>query len=485
MAARFRDRSDAGRRLAAELQEYANRPDVIVLALPRGGVPVAYEVAQALGAPLDVLVVRKLGLPSHPEFAMGAIASGGIRVLDREALRHFGVSEDELAAVTAVEQRELERRDQRYRDGRPFPDVRGKTVILIDDGLATGATMTAAASALRAQGPAKLIVAVPVSSPETCDAFRNLVDDIVCAVTPEPFYAVGLWYEDFSQTTDEEVHELLARGVKDRPTAVSGRATRESRVGREPRGRTEEQTGERTVRVAAGQVTLEGTLAIPRDARGVVLFAHGSGSSRHSPRNRFVADALREGGLATLLVDLLTADEEAIDVRTGHLRFDIGLLAQRLVGAIDWLGEQAETRDLRVGLFGASTGGGAALVAAAARPKRVSAVVSRGGRPDLARDALTLVQAPTLLIVGEWDEPVIELNERARDRMSAEVQLEIVPRATHLFEEPGALEEVARLARAWFVRHLAAPTQSTASARDKSPATRGRARARGEDELRR
>jgi putative phosphoribosyl transferase len=212
---------------------------------------------------------------------------------------------------------------------------------------------------------------------------------------------------------------------------------------------------EQTVQVVAGRITLEGTLAIPPDARGVVLFAHGSGSSRHSPRNRFVAEALREGGLATLLVDLLTPAEEAVDVRTRHLRFDIGLLAERLVGAIDWLGEQVETRDLRVGLFGASTGGGAALVAAAERPDRVAAVVSRGGRPDLAGDALPSVRTPTLLIVGEWDEQVIELNEQAREKMRTEVRLEIVPRATHLFEEPGALEEVARLAREWFVRHLA------------------------------
>jgi putative phosphoribosyl transferase len=224
-------------------------------------------------------------------------------------------------------------------------------------------------------------------------------------------------------------------------------------------------SAEQTVQVAAGPVRLEGTLAIPPDPMGVVLFAHGSGSSRHSPRNRFVAEALREGGLATLLVDLLTAEEEAVDLRTRHLRFDIGLLAERLVGAIDWLGEQADTRALRVGLFGASTGGGAALVAAAERPERVGAVVSRGGRPDLAGDALPLVRAPTLLIVGEWDEPVIDLNERARDHMRAEVRLEIVPRATHLFEEPGALEEVARLARAWLVRHLA-PAAAGAGRRD-------------------
>ena len=216
MPPRFRDRTQAGQELAKDLTEYANRSDVIVLALPRGGVPVAYEIARALGAPLDVFVVRKLGLPIHREMAMGAIASGGIRVLDSEVVRRFGVSDAELAAVTEAERRELARRERLYRENRPFPDVRGKTVILVDDGLATGATMAAAAVALRTQDPAKLIVAVPVSAPETCHAFRDVVDDIVCAVTPEPFYAVGLWYEDFSQTTDEEVHDLLDRAAHER-----------------------------------------------------------------------------------------------------------------------------------------------------------------------------------------------------------------------------------------------------------------------------
>ena len=214
-------------------------------------------------------------------------------------------------------------------------------------------------------------------------------------------------------------------------------------------------TEERTVRVSAGRVILEGTLAVPGAARGVVLFAHGSGSSRHSPRNRYVAGVLRQSGLGTLLIDLLTLQEEAVDVRTRELRFDITLLAERLADATDWLGERPETRALRVGYFGASTGGGAALVAAAERPDAVGAVVSRGGRPDLAGEALPLVRAPTLLIVGGNDVPVIAMNENAVARMRAEVRLEIIPGATHLFEEPGALEEVARLASDWFVRHLA------------------------------
>jgi dienelactone hydrolase len=212
---------------------------------------------------------------------------------------------------------------------------------------------------------------------------------------------------------------------------------------------------ERTVTVPVAGVRLAGTLGFPASPVGVVLFAHGSGSGRHSPRNRFVARVLRDGGLATLLVDLLTEQEEDVDLRTRELRFDIGLLAERLVGAIDWLAAQPETAALPVGLFGASTGGGAALVAAAHRPDRVRAVVSRGGRPDLAGDALPRVRAPTLLIVGERDEVVIELNEQAMARMRTEVRLVIVPGATHLFEEPGALEAVSVLARDWFLLHLA------------------------------
>ena len=207
----FRDRTDAGRQLARELRKYAGRSDVLVLALPRGGVPVAFEVAQALGAPLDVFIVRKLGMPRYQELAIGAIASGGVRVLNEELIRTAGVSQVDIDAITAAEERELNRRLRHYRGDRPLPEIAGRTVILIDDGLATGSTMQAAVMALRQERPAAIVVAVPTAPPETCDAFRGLVDEVVCAVTPEPFYGVGLWYQDFSQTTDEEVHELLER----------------------------------------------------------------------------------------------------------------------------------------------------------------------------------------------------------------------------------------------------------------------------------
>ncbi len=213
-------------------------------------------------------------------------------------------------------------------------------------------------------------------------------------------------------------------------------------------------SSEQSVLVDAGRVTLPGDLVMPGGSGGIVLFAHGSGSSRFSPRNRFVARVLQDARLATLLIDLLTPEEEEIDIRTAQLRFDIELLAERLAGAIDWLKQQPATRHLNIGLFGASTGAGAALVAAATRPDAVAAVVSRGGRPDLAGRYLPKVKAPTLLIVGGNDVPVIGLNRQAMQLMRAETQLVIVPGASHLFEEPGTLEEVARLARDWFLRYL-------------------------------
>jgi putative phosphoribosyl transferase len=226
----------------------------------------------------------------------------------------------------------------------------------------------------------------------------------------------------------------------------------------------EQTVQERLVRVAAGPVTLDGDLRIPAGVRAVVLFAHGSGSSRRSFRNRHVAQLLNAASLATLLIDLLTPNEEAIDLRTGHLRFDIGLLAERLVGATDWLAQYPDTQDLPLGYFGASTGAAAALVAAAERPDRVGAVVSRGGRPDLAGPALGRVRAPTLLIVGGNDPQVLGLNRSALAQLRCENQLVIVPGATHLFGEPGALNEVARLARSWFERHLIAAPQRAAAA---------------------
>lgn len=211
----FRDRREAGRVLAGRMAGLAGRPDVLVLALPRGGVPVGYEVARKLGAPLDVFLVRKLGVPGQPELAFGAIASGGVRLLNRDVVQGLGIPPEEVEAVAAEEGEELARREREYRDDRPPPDVRGKTAVLVDDGLATGASMRAAVAALRKLDPARIVVAVPVAAPSVCEAFRRIVDEVVCARTPDPFQAVGLWYHDFSQTSDAEVRELLDRAASE------------------------------------------------------------------------------------------------------------------------------------------------------------------------------------------------------------------------------------------------------------------------------
>jgi putative phosphoribosyl transferase len=214
MASLFKDRRDAGKKLAAKLVDYAGRADVVVLALPRGGVPVAFEVAKALRVPLDIFLVRKLGVPGHEELAMGAIASGGQRVLNDAVVQPLGIPDSVIDAVAAQEQQELERRERTYRDGRPAPPLAGKTAILVDDGLATGATMAAAIAGLRTQDLAHIIVAVPTASPDTCEAFEELVAKIVCVETPQPFWGVGMWYADFSQVHDDEVRDLLARAVQ-------------------------------------------------------------------------------------------------------------------------------------------------------------------------------------------------------------------------------------------------------------------------------
>jgi predicted phosphoribosyltransferase len=223
MALPFRDRADAGRQLAGKLARYLNDPGVIVLALPRGGVPVAYEVARALGAPLDVFLVRKLGVPGHEELAMGAIASGGMLVVNREVVESFGIPREAITEVAAREQEELERRERAYRDGRPAPGVRGRTVILVDDGLATGSTMRAAVRALHEQQPARLVVAVPVAALQACEELEPEADEMVCAETPAEFYAVGFWYEDFSQTTDDEIRHLLEQARTLNPAASGSR----------------------------------------------------------------------------------------------------------------------------------------------------------------------------------------------------------------------------------------------------------------------
>lgn len=436
---RFDDRADAGRRLTERLQGYRGS-DVVVLGLPRGGVPVAYQVADALGAPLDVLVVRKLGVPYQPELAFGAIGEDGVRVLNDNVLRYAGLTGDDVAAAEHAQQAELARRTELYRRGQPRIPLTGRIALIVDDGFATGATARAACQVARAHGARKVVLAAPIGSADTVAALKECADEVICFATPLSFHAVGQGYRNFGQTSDEEVCALLDRA---RASAVNP-AEGDVDVDDDPPVRDDE------VEVAAGAVTVAGHLTIPENARGIVVFAHGSGSSRFSARNIFVADVLNAAGIATLLFDLLTPAEE----RNRANVFDIGLLARRLVDVTKWLATQDDAASLPVGYFGASTGAGAALRAAADPQLAVRAVVSRGGRPDLAGEYLARLRAPTLLIVGGRDDVVLGLNQRAREAITAPCQIVVVPGATHLFEEAGALDQVASLARDWFVAHL-------------------------------
>jgi putative phosphoribosyl transferase len=424
----FRDRRQAGVRLAARLSRLRDeRP--FVLALPRGGVPVAFEVARALAAPLDVLVVRKVAAPWHRELGLGAVAEGGVTLLDEAVVRSIGITRPELGEVLAEQRAEVTRRMARYRAGRPLPDLSDRTVVLVDDGVAMGGTMRAAVAAMRGRCR-RVVVAVPVAAAESVDVLREEADEVIALEQPERMTAIGWWYGAFDQVQDEEVLALLAAARAEIPRTSA------------------------LVTIRVGGANLQADLDMPDALRGIVIFAHGSGSSRFSPRNRQVARTLRQAGFATLLLDLLTPEEDEYDAVTREIRFDVMLLARRVIAAIDWTLHTPAFRGLPIGLFGASTGAAAALIAAVLRPEHVGAIVARGGRPDLAGTLLRRVSSPTLLVVGGLDEEVLELNRVALDLLSGPKRLEIVPDATHLFEEQGALEAVARLSADWFTACL-------------------------------
>lgn len=422
----FNNRIDAGRALGEHLK-YLQGQNVIVLGLPRGGVPVAYEVSKVIHAPLDIIVVRKLGVPTQPELAMGAVGEGGVVITNAEVLRLIQISPEEFAQVQKREANAVKIRALKFRSGNPPKSLNGRIALIVDDGIATGSTAQAACKVARAMGASKIILAVPVGSKEATSVLKKDADEVVCLETPEDFFAVGRWYREFESVSDEEVINLLHTELTN-----------------------DVAFKEESFFIDLGEHTLPGQLTIPEQATGLVIFAHGSGSSRLSPRNQFVAKALNSTGLATLLFDLLDSSEESNRANV----FDIEFLAQRLTGATIWAKRNVRVSELSIGYFGASTGAAAALWAASDPELKIRAIVSRGGRPDLAGPKLPEVHSPTLLIVGGNDDDVMQLNQQAQDRLRCENQLAIVPGATHLFEEPGTLEQVAGLAGNWFLAHL-------------------------------
>jgi len=336
----------------------------------------------------------------------------------------------------------VEARAARYRARRPRQPLDGRVAVVVDDGIATGSTARAACQIARALGAARVVLAVPVAPPGWRARIGADADELVCVGTPRGFFAIGQFYARFPQVADDEVIACLERAAA--PQAPAQASTARAAGIADPPARSQD------VQPDAGAVRLAGYLTVPEGAPGIVVFAHGSGSSRHSLRNRYVAGVLSEAGLGTLLFDLLTPEEELDRANV----FDIGLLARRLVQVTGWLRAQPRAAQAAIGYFGASTGAAAALRAAAEPGTDIAAVVSRGGRPDLARPRLAAVTAPTLLIVGGRDEVVLDLNRRAQAELRCENDLAVVPGATHLFDEPGTLAAAAGLARDWFITHL-------------------------------
>lgn len=436
----FADRIDAGVRLGDALAMRIEGPG-IVLGMPRGGIPVALQVARALRWPLDVILARKVGVPGLEEVAFTAVAEGLRGTVDDPVDAYLGMSRPLRRRLIQRERAELERRVALYRGARqaPLPDVAGQTVVIVDDGLASGTTMRAAIRTLRRRRPRHIVAAVPVANGDAVESLRREVDDFVALHTPSPFGMVSDWYESFDEVPDVDALRALRRNP---PSTPEPQVTRRSERGM-------------TVALPNGS-TLEADYGVPccDPPRGLVMLVHGGGSSRKSYRNRFLAGGLRENGWATLRLDLLTPDEQSAELEDGHHRFDIDMISGRLQHVLDWATEMALPGIDRVVLFGASTGAAASVRVAATVPDRVAAVISRGGRVDLAPAHLSAMSAPLLLIVGARDESTLRANREVFRGIRSRADLRLVMGAGHTFEEPGAIGRVERIARRWLDREF-------------------------------
>lgn len=420
----FVNREQAGQALANRLRSHITE-DTVILGVPRGGIPVAFEVAKALNRPLDILAVKKIGVPSRPEVALGAISEDGVPYFDESLVRRLHIQEKYLLEAAQEKHQELRQQLAKFRSSRPPIDLMKKDLIVIDDGIATGATLRAAVSVLRQRGARKITLAAPVGARLAVESLLEIADEVIALVIPEDFVAVGMWYEEFPQVTETEVLEKLETlQYLDFPR-------------------------QQEVILNDANEDLRGDWTLVEKEKGLIIFAHGSGSSRKSPRNQYVAQELNKIGFSTLLVDLLTMEESLNRQNV----FDIDLLTQRLLSVTDDILKYYKNKTPRLAYFGASTGAAAALGAAALSRQAILAVVSRGGRPDLADKNLKEVSAPTLLIVGSEDQTVLSLNKKAQASLKSS-HLVTIPGASHLFEEPGTLEEVVEYSAQWFAQYM-------------------------------
>ncbi len=449
---RFRDRDEAGRLLAAAMERW-REPGLLVLGIPRGGVPVAAHVARALGATLDIVVARKVGAPGQPELAIGAVTANGGRYLNDEYIRDLAVSREYLEVASERAMQEARDREVRLRAGRAVAPIAGRTVIVVDDGLATGATMRAALRSVRQARPGRLVMAVPVGAPDSCDAMRSEADEVVCLVRPPLFYAVGAHYDEFDPVEDEEVVRILhafdAQSDDDEPAP--------------------ERSLEIVFRNNVGR-RLAGTLLLPAANAPVpaVVFSHGMGSGRTSSRNRAIADRLVKAGVAAFLIDFTGHGSSEGSMEDATLE----RMSQDLASAIDALEQRPEVDRGRIGVSGSSSGAVVTLVLAAG-DQRIRALVLRAvpasGMLDVARN----VRVPTLVIAGEDDWPIVRDDEELAGQIAGEHSFVVIPAAGHLFEGPGQAERVAELSAAWFGEKLLAKTpaspRGTSSSRGVEP----------------
>ena len=425
---RFANRAEAGRRLGELLLPYKALAPLVV-ALP-GGARVGYEVARALDVPLELWAVRRIRAPAHPQLTLGAIAEGGMVHLDRAAVREAALGERELQRLVREEAGEVIAQAQRVRRGSPPARVEHTTVLLVDQGLVDGEEMLAVIDGLRAAKAARIVLAVPMAASATLERLRPLVDVVVCASEEPGLSTLTASYDELGETTDDALATLRALTLSGEPAP-------------KPEGAMQR------LAIDVEGALLEGLLTVPVGARGVVVLAHAD-ASHQSPRATRGAAPFQEAGLATLVLDLLTPSEEAGVIAGASPAFDIQLLARRLTAAVDWLAAFELTRGLPCGCFSVGTAAAGALVTAVLRPSQVRAVVSCGGRPDLAWSVLSNVLTPTLLIVGSEDPQVLQLNRRAYHALPGAKQITVVPGATPQFQEPGALEQAVRLAIRWF-----------------------------------